>query len=151
MGYHHAGTIQLVEVVADGLLRDIVECRCRLVEEDDVRLRDEGTSDEDALLLSATEATATFCDDGVKPHRHLSDIFFKTSHAQGLPRIVMGGPRSGDGDVVEQVARKQAAALQTTADLPAQRSLIHLRQVIVVVGDTTSQRLFESKHQAHQR
>ena len=131
VGDDHTRALQGVEVVADRLLCDIVECTRGLVEEDDVGLRDQGSRNEQALLLSATKSATTLAHHGVKSHRHATHIVLKTGQAQSLPCFIMGSPGGRDGDIMEQVAREQTATLQTAAYPAAQRGLVDLRQVVV--------------------
>ena len=117
VGNDHSCTHQVVEIVANGLLRDVVESRCCLIEEDDVGLRDERPRNEDTLLLSATESSSAFRHHSMESHRHVAHILFQTGHPQGIPRIVVRSPRSCNGDIMKQVTCKKASALEAAAYL----------------------------------
>ena len=62
----------------------------------------------------------------------------------------MRSPGSSDGDVVEDVACEESAVLQAGAYAPSQFALVGLGQVVVIVGDTATQRCLKSQQQAHQ-
>ena len=71
MGDDDARTLQLGQILGDDILADIVEYRCRLVEEKNFRLSHQCTGNEDALPLSAGHTLAIDTDGGLHTQWHL--------------------------------------------------------------------------------
>ena len=101
-------------------------------------LGDECTGDKQTLFLSAGEASAALADHGMQLHGHTAHVLLNRCQPQSLPGIVLGGPGGSDSNIVQQVAREQAAALQTGANLPAKTGFVNLREVVGVVVSAVS-------------
>src|SRR5882672_945377 len=64
-------------VVLDHALGFIIERAGRLVEDQDARIREQGSRDRDALALAARKIRAVLFDDGLVPERQLEDKFVR--------------------------------------------------------------------------
>ncbi len=128
----------------------VVEGAGRLVEEEDLRLVDDGAGDHQALALAAGQRAAAFRDVGVHAHRHVADVLGQARLLGRLPGVL---ERAGAGaaDVAEDLGRHHAADLQHDAHLLAQHAHVDRRQVLAVEVDGARRRLLEAEHQAHQR
>ena len=70
----HTGTAHPIQVLRHLLLTHVIQGTGRLVKEKDGRTIDQGTCDQQPLLLSTTEATTPFADLRVHAHRQRLDI-----------------------------------------------------------------------------
>ena len=81
MGDDQSGAGQLLQVVGHLFLRNIVQCRSRLVEEQNTGLGNERTGDEQTLLLATAETASAFAHHGVKLHGHAPDVLVDAGQA----------------------------------------------------------------------
>src|SRR6185295_16863050 len=85
VGDDDASCLEALEALADDLLGPVVQGARRLIEEDDSRPVDDGSGDQDALLLAAGEGLGPFGDDRVHAHGHGLDIVLHACHASRFP------------------------------------------------------------------
>jgi hypothetical protein len=78
---------QPAEAVADERLALAVQARCRLVEDQDARVRDDGAGDGDALPLAAGQLDAALADDGVVAVLEAVDELVRVGDARRACRI----------------------------------------------------------------
>ena len=150
MGDDDARAVESVDILSHYALRDIVERTCRLVHEEDGGVGNQGACDEEALLLSATESLVALAHDGVHLHGHLAYVVGNACHLCRPPCVVDGAVGGSDGDVAEDVAGKEAAALQTGAYHAAQTGLVAFGEVVVVVEHSSRLWMLESQEQTEQ-
>lgn len=143
-----------VESVLNNRLRIGVERRRRLVEQQNLRVGDDGTSDSDALLLPAGEEHATFADMGVVALRKRRDETIGVGELGGiddsgalfLGRLVLkAGPDETVRDVAGDGRREKRRLLHDEADLVAKPLDVELLERNTVELDNTSDRVAVGK------
>ena len=151
MGDDNARTFQFGQTLGDDMLTDIVECRCRLVEEEDLRLSYQCPRDEDALPLSARDTLPIYAYMRLHAQRHLLYILVKGRHSGSLPGIVFCQQRVVEGDIVEDGTLNESVVLQTDADAElAETAQINIADIILIVEDGSGQRVLQAQHQSHE-
>ena len=107
MSNYNASTSEFVQLLSNLLLANVVKSTGSLVHEKDGWLRYEGSCYKYALLLSAAETRVSLAHHCVHLHGHLTYVVGYACHLCSSPRIVDGTSWCGDGDIAEDVARKE--------------------------------------------
>ena len=119
-------------------LRQQVEVRGRLVEHEHPRVGQERPRQRDQLALARGQRLAALVHDRVEAVGHPLDDVGEADGVDGLPDLVVGGVRAGEGDVVAQAAGEQERLLGHHAELAAQRVDRDLAEVVAVDQDASS-------------
>ncbi|CAO4137227.1 hypothetical protein OFEAOIEE_LOCUS4996 [Methylorubrum extorquens] len=128
-----------------------VECRGRLVEEQDRRLFEESASDADPLALPAREPRAALADDGVVAFWQVAHETVASGGAghREHRRVVRFG--SCEADIVHHGAVQQPDLLRHHRERVAQRILPHAGDWLFVDADLAAIDVVEALEQVHER
>ena len=74
MSDYQSCDLHAFKTLADDLLRSIVKCASRFIENQNLWSCHEGSCDQQSLPLSTRKRPPSFADKGVHPHRHLLDV-----------------------------------------------------------------------------
>ena len=120
------------------------------VEDQDARVKVEGTGDRDALPLSARQVHPAFTDPGVIALRELGDEIMGVGELGGGGDAVKIWLDFAVGNVLGDVAREQGDVLGHDADLPPQAIQRHGANVDTVDQHLPVHRIKEAHQQIHQ-
>ena len=108
---HRASLCDLVETCEDMCLALRIERTRRLVEDQDLRVGDEGTCNGDALALSTGKQAAALADKGIVALRHFADETFDTCELCRTQDIFIGRVRQRRFDIFSNRACEEEALL----------------------------------------
>lgn len=114
-----------------------VQGACRLVEDEDGGLGEQGAGDGHALALAAGEVGAALVEGGVVAVGQILDEFVGSGHARGKHDFLERGRGFGGGDVLADGAFEQKAFLEHDADGAAQVGQVEIPHVGAVQGDAS--------------
>src|SRR5579883_1628200 len=137
MGDDERGAVRgnLVEARLDLALGLSVECRGRLVENEDARSLEDDPRDGDALLFAARELQAAFADHAAIAVGKRGDEGMDARMACRLLDLGVGGARTAIGDVVAHGVVEQDGVLRHDANGAAETMLRHLAQILTIDAD----------------
>ena len=151
VGDGDAGAFHLRKILGYNVLADVVECRCSLVEEQNLWLADDGACYQDALSLTSRHALSVGRYVRVESVGHAFDVVFECHLANGLPHIVIVQSGITEQDVLADGSLHQVAVLQTDAHaVLSQTGFADVVEVMLVVEDRSALGLLESQQQSHQ-
>ena len=129
----------------------IVQGAGGFVENEDPRIRHQGTRDRNPLPLPTRERTAMLPDPRVVPLGQFHNELVRPSELRRLHHRLHRQPRIGQGNVVAHRPVEQEILLQHDADVPTQPGGIHVRQIHPIDQDAPPFRHIEALDQFRDR
>src|ERR1700722_15088524 len=142
-----AARAELCDRVLDVALRLRIERGGGFVQQDDRRILDERARDGDAVALAARQLQPALAHGRVVAGRKRHDEFVRMRRRGGRPDLRLARTRPAKGYVVADRPVEEIDVLAHIADLPAQRSPRHGRDVLAVDGDDAARYLVETRDQ----
>src|SRR6266568_7650018 len=138
---------QNLERRLDLALRFGIECRCRLVEQQDRRVLQHRAGDGETLALSARELDAVLADDGVITLWQGCDELVGGGGFRGGDDLLLAGAEAAIGDVRAYRVVEQGDLLADQRDGTAQRAERHLADILSVDGDAPGVDVVEARNE----
>jgi hypothetical protein len=145
IGQHRAKT------VVHGCLDPRVDRARGVVENQDARVVEDCARERDPLPLTSRQRQATLTDRGVVSARELGDELVRLGDTGSRFDLVVSGVGMAIRDVRPNRVREEKAVLEDNAELPAQRSKLHVPQVVAVNEHGSLGRVVEARHEHGQR
>ena len=142
---------QPVERLDDRALRCGIEAGCRLVENEDRRVADDGTGNGNPPPLAPRQRHSALADHRAVPVRHVDDEVVRVRELGGPDRVFGRRIGAAIGDVFPDGAAEQQRILQHEADLITQRLQGELAHVDAVELHRAGLRIEEARNQAGDR
>ena len=130
--YNHGDAFNFVNSILNGLLIDFIERRRSFIENEELRIFDEGTGKRESLLLTATELVAASTNVSVDSFRLLLDKVLSVRFCKSFPDFVVGCVTISHQDVLADRCVEQDRLLRNVTDLAAPVSHIDCFQVLTI-------------------
>lgn len=134
----------------DFVLGARIDGRGGVVEDEDLRVEQQGARDGDALSLAAGEVHAGFAEHGVVAVLELGDEVVRAGDARGAFDLFARGCRMAEGDVRGDGVREEEVVLEDDADVRAERLHRKVVQRDAVEGDASGGRVVEARDEREQ-
>ena len=153
MGDHQGGAAaaHLFQRALDLLLGAGVERAGRLVEQQDLRVLQDGARDRHPLLLAARQLQAAFADRRLVAQRQRHDEIVDARQPGGLLDFLAGASGPAVADVVEDRVVEQHGVLRHHADRRAQAVLRDVADVLAVDPYAAARHVVEAEQDARHR
>ena len=131
-GYHGFSFHELRECQLNLFLTFTIESRCRFIEYEDGCILQDRTSNDDSLTLSSGEFHAAFTDKRFVSLRKLSDKLMCLREFCCLFDLILSRILPPIADIFSQRSMKQDRVLWDKRDMPTERVLCHVCDVLVI-------------------
>ncbi len=128
-----------------------IECRGRLVQQQDRRVAQDGAGDGDALLLPAGQHDATFAHEGIVALRQGAQEIMRGSGAGGRDHLGLGRLGAAKADVLGGGGGKDHRVLRDHRDGPAEVGAGEGRDIHAVDGDAPLRGIVEPQKKLQDR
>ena len=142
---------QPAEGCVDLLLHAAVDRGRGVVEEEDLRIGEQGAGERDPLALAPGEQGALLADDGVVAVRQGADEVVRLGRAGGRLDLLVGRVRAAEGDVGTDGVGEQEGVLEDDADLAAQAVERHVAHVDAFEANVPGLDVVEAREQQPDR
>src|SRR5579885_1777357 len=150
VGDHYGGAT--AQETAQALLHDQfghgIDVGCRLVEDEDARIGQQGAGEGDELALAHAQVTPAFANGRIVAVGQLQHQFVQADGAGRLLDLFVCGVQATVANVLADSAGEEELLLQHNADLAAQRTLRHVADIVSIDEDGSLLDVIETRDQA---
>src|SRR5579885_1556648 len=150
VGDHYGGAT--AQETAQALLHDQfghgIDVGCRLVEDEDARIGQQGAGEGDELALAHAQVTPAFANGRIVAVGQLQHQFVQADGAGRLLDLFVCGVQATVANVLADSAGEEEWLLQHNADLAAQRTLRHVADIVSIDEDGPFLDVIETRDQA---
>src|SRR5579885_2851789 len=150
VGDHYGGAT--AQETAQALLHDQfghgIDVGCRLVEDEDARIGQQGAGEGDELALAHAQVTPAFANGRIVAVGQLQHQFVQADGAGRLLDLFVCGVQATVANVLADSAGEEEWLLQHNADLAAQRTLRHVADIVSIDEDGSLLDVIETRDQA---